>query len=150
MGMINLPDNSRVYADAQTLIYTVERRPRYIQVCDSIWQLLVEGRTSVSTSELSLLECIVLPLREGDSAAVDRFEQFLAQPAIWLLPVSRDVLRSAARIRAAKTRIKTPDAIHLASASAANCDRIVTNDRAWVGATDVGILLLDDLIAADS
>ncbi|MDH3525456.1 MAG: PIN domain-containing protein, partial [Acidobacteriota bacterium] len=51
-----------------------------------------------------------------------------ASRGLSLLPIDLEVLRAAARIRAA-TAARTPDAIQLATALAAGCTAFVTGDR---------------------
>jgi predicted nucleic acid-binding protein len=62
-------------------------------------------------------------------------------------------VREAAHIRAT-TGIPMPDAIVIASATAANADVLVTNDRSWrtvVGAVapDLRLCVLDELLDGD-
>lgn len=47
-----------------------------------------------------------------------------------LFPVSRTVLDATVDLRARHRSLKTPDAIHLASAALAGCDRFLPNDKA--------------------
>jgi len=150
MGVISFPATSRDVVEVQALTCTVERRPAHVQACEPIWRALLEGWISVTTSKLSRIECFVLRLRENDAAAADRFARFVAHPASSLLELLRDVLRSAARLRAIASGFTAPDAIHLASAAVASCDHIVTNDRARLGTTGAAIILRDDQIATES
>lgn len=56
------------------------------------------------------------------------FSAFLRQPSWQLVPISFEVLRRAAVIRA-EHNLKPPDAIQAASAIEAKCDLFLTNDR---------------------
>jgi predicted nucleic acid-binding protein len=144
MGL-TLPSGGLVYVDAQVFIYSVEKRPEYVDLCEELWLSVARGDTpGAVTSELTLLECLVRPLRAKDPALVERFEKFLSLPAIALIPIGLETLRRAAALWAETTRIKTADAIHLATASATQCAAIVTNDRAWVGCSSIPIILLAD------
>jgi predicted nucleic acid-binding protein len=44
------------------------------------------------------------------------------------MPLSADIANQSARLRA-RYNLRTPDAIHLATALAANADVFITNDR---------------------
>jgi len=46
----------------------------------------------------------------------------------------------------AKQGIKTPDAIHLATAMLAGCNFVLTNDSAWRKASGVSVAVLDDYL----
>jgi predicted nucleic acid-binding protein len=76
---------------------------------------------------LALTETLIQPLRNGDTELVAIYERLfdtLVQP----LPVSREVLIFAAQLRAQTPSLKTPDAIHLATATLAKADAFVSGD----------------------
>ena len=107
------------------------------------------GRNPASLSTVTVQEILVRPFR-GGVAAVTTAEGFLRHFAeIRLVPVSYDVAREAARIRAA-TGLRAPDALISATALVAEVDILVTNDRSWSAASaaiapDLRICLLADL-----
>ena len=78
---------------------------------------------------------------------MSRYDQFFQLPGVRLVPVSRPVLREAARQRATTPKLKTPDAIHLATALWEGCGQLVTNDLAFRAATGLPVVILDDLLA---
>ncbi len=116
MGSLTLPAAGLVYADAQIVIYSVDRHPVYAPVCDPLWQATQAGTVTVVSSELTLLETLVGPLRSGDAVLATRREAVWSQPNTRLIPVTQEVLREAARLRAGIPRLRTPDAIHAATA----------------------------------
>jgi predicted nucleic acid-binding protein len=97
------------------------------------------GWCKVITSELSLAECLVEPLRAG--AIQPAANEDAQRRATWYsnsislhgsipaMPISRDVLQRAAELRARQRSIKLPDAIHLASAEASRAETFVTRDN---------------------
>ncbi len=107
------------------------------------------GRNPASLSTVTVQEILVRPFR-GGVAAVATAEGFLRHFAeIRLVPVSYDVAREAARIRAA-TGLRAPDALIMATALVTEVDILVTNDRSWSAASaaiapDLRICLLADL-----
>jgi uncharacterized protein len=76
-------------------------------------------------SDLVRLECRVVPLRNGDSELLGRFETVFA--AAEFARFTPAVFDRAAELRAYH-RIKTPDALHLAAAIEHGCDEFWTND----------------------
>jgi predicted nucleic acid-binding protein len=121
--------------------------PLAVQVFDAF---VATGRNPASLSMVTVEQILVRPFRSGVSA-VATAEGFLRHFAdIRLIEVSYDIAREGARIRAA-TRLRTPDALILATALITEIDMLVTNDRAWRGAAQaieprLAITLLTDLV----
>jgi predicted nucleic acid-binding protein len=147
LGSLILPESGLVYVDSQVLIYTVERFPRYIDALLPLWQASRAGRLEIATSELSVLEVITGPLKTGNQRLIDAYEELLMGTEIRLIPIDLHVLKSAARLRA-EASLRTPDAIHAATAAALNCDLLVTNDLAFGSLTSINVQILKDIIEA--
>jgi predicted nucleic acid-binding protein len=81
------------------------------------------------TSELTLSELLVRPIRDRDAQAAARYEELIS-PSPWMdvFPISRTTLTAAAALRAENANLKLPDAIHVATAMAAHCSHMLTND----------------------
>jgi uncharacterized protein len=125
----------RIYLDAAPVIYTVEQVAPYTAAVDS--RLNASGVVRV-ISDLTRLECRVKPLRDGDLALLQDFDDFFAATVIEIVPLSRQVLDRATEIRA-KYGFKTPDAIHLAAAMVSGCDLFLTNDHRLDQYSDIAI-----------
>src|SRR5262245_61586261 len=114
----------RIYLDAAPIIYTVEQAMPFAAAVDA--RLATPGIALVA-SELTRLECIVVPLRTGNAALVQDFEDFFATRVGLMVPFTRAVFQRAAEIRA-RHNFKTPDALHLAAAIEGACVAFLTND----------------------
>lgn len=148
MGSLNLPASGLVYADAQVAIYTVDKHPTYASVCKPLWEAVRAGKITAISSELTLMETLVGPLRSGDTAhAADR-EALWQQANTRLLPITLATLREAARLRATIPALKTPDALHAATALLHRCALFVTNDAAFKRVPGLSVTLLDEVLAA--
>ncbi|MDA8414680.1 MAG: PIN domain-containing protein, partial [Desulfobacteraceae bacterium] len=79
----------------------------------------------VCYSPLTELECLVLPLRLKRNDLLDKFNRFFSLNL--KLDMPDVVYREAARLRA-ECGIKTPDALHLATARHHRCTELWTND----------------------
>jgi predicted nucleic acid-binding protein len=89
------------------------------------------GRNPAVVSTITVTELLVRPVRARSEMAVRVVEDFLGHFAnVRLEPVSIDVARAAARIRAS-TAAATPDALILATAVAASAAIVVGNDTGW-------------------
>lgn len=145
MGALTLPTSGLVYIDTMALIYTVERYPAYWPLLEPLW-LVAQTRTiEIVSSELTLMEVLVGPLKSGNRTLENAFEQALLGTDMRLLPITQPILRAAARLRAT-TRLKTPDALHAATALNAGCALFVTNDVGFRGVASLPLVILDDLL----
>jgi predicted nucleic acid-binding protein len=97
---------------------------------------------------LILLEILVGPLRSGDTVLAARREALWRQANTGLLPITQDVLREAARLRALIPGLKTPDAVHAATALLHGCILFVTNDVGFRRVPGLPLAILDDVLAA--
>jgi predicted nucleic acid-binding protein len=145
MGALTLPTSGRVYVDTMTLIYTVERYPAYWPLLEPLWQAAQAGSIEMVSSELTLLEALVGPIKSGDNALEKAFDQALLGTELRLLPITQTILREAARLRAT-TKLKTPDALHAATAREAACALFVTNDVSFRVLAGLPAVILDDLL----
>ena len=69
------------------------------------------------------------PLRHGDTALLALYEAFFTSAEIALLDITEPVLEKATELRAA-LRVKTPDALHLATAILSGASAFITGDKA--------------------
>ena len=96
------------------------------------------------SSDLAVLETLVKPLRDGDLIVETLFRSLFDAVEVNLIPVTRALWEDAALLRA-ETGLKTPDAIHAATALLAQCTLFVTNDDDFRRVEDLPIVVLDDL-----
>ena len=75
---------------------------------------------SLVTSRLTRLECRSKPLRGGDLATLAQFEVFFAGVELVIVELGRAVVERATELRA-QYNLKTPDAIHYATAVEPPC-----------------------------
>ncbi|HJT76466.1 MAG TPA: PIN domain-containing protein [Gemmataceae bacterium] len=142
---MTLPASGAVYIDTMTLIYTVERYPAYWPLLDPLWRAAQARTIEIISSELTLMEALVGPLKSGNATLERAFEQALLGTGMRLLPITQLVLREAAQLRAT-TRLRTPDALHAATAQLAGCALFVTNDAGFRGVPGLPLVVLDDLL----
>lgn len=122
---------SRVYLDTNIFLRAFEGSQTDDIAKDIVGLFGLSARAPATfvTSQLTLAEALVHPLRDGNTNAQRRYELLLANPSPWLhvQPVEKSILVDAAHLRAA-IRLKLPDAIHLATALQANCSHILSSD----------------------
>jgi predicted nucleic acid-binding protein len=145
MGALSLPASGLVYLDANPLIYTVEKHPVYGPLLQPLWRAAQARTLEVITSELTLMETLVGPLKNSDTALERAYERALLGTDVRLLPITQAILREAAQLRAT-TKLKTPDALHAATAQQAGCALFITNDTDFRGVANLPLVILDDLL----
>ena len=110
-----------------------------------LWQAARTKTIEVVSSDLVLMKALVGPLKSGNTILERAYEQALLGTDMRLLPITRPILREAARLRAT-TKLRTPDALHAATAREAGCVLFVTNDAGFRGLGSVPLVILDDLL----
>lgn len=131
MGELVLPDSGSIYLDANGFIYSVERISPYYEALGSLWQASSNGQVTIITSELTLLEVLVKPLKAGNAVLITAFDTILRHsPDVKMIPITQSILQEAAKLRAI-ANLKTPDALHAATAMLHGCNLFVTNDKSF-------------------
>jgi hypothetical protein len=91
-----VPPAGLVYLDANSAIYSVEKHPDYWPLLQPVWQAAKGKTIEIVSSDLVLMETLIGPLKAGDAALVNAYEQLFRQPQTRLLPITPAVLREAA------------------------------------------------------
>jgi predicted nucleic acid-binding protein len=146
MGILNTIQGSRIYLDVNIWIYALEQHPTYSQMLTELFQQVDQRTLTIVTSELSLAEALVKPMREQDVTRQNTYRQFLSSRAnLRVIPVQRAILIEAARLRAANSSLKLPDAIHAATAVILNCTTLLTNDQKFKSLSSLPIVILSEI-----
>lgn len=135
----------RIYIAAAPFIYFVEKHTDYFTRVYRVFGLIEATPLRAITSAITLTEIMVQPLRIGNTDLAQEYHDVLmTSNQFSLVSVTEDIAITAAAIRA-RYSLRTPDAIHVASAIKTGCDAIFTNDRDFRRVTDLNVLVLDDL-----
>lgn len=143
--MVRLTLSGRVYLDTNIFIYALEGYSTFRAVLTTLFGALDRCELAAITSELTLAEVLVKPFSDRSIERERAYLQIL-QPStsLQMVPVSRDVLIAAARLRA-ETTMKLPDAIHAATAQITGCSYFLTNDTQLKTIPGLTILSLVEL-----
>ncbi len=147
MGTLNLPTGGQAYVDTPIVIYSVEKHVDYWPLLRPLWSASKTGEIEIVSSELTLLETLVGPMKRSDDVLAADYEQLLTSTEIRLLPITPLILKRAARLRA-EINLRTPDAIHAATSQAMACDLFITNDATFRRVTHLPLVLLSDLLTS--
>jgi predicted nucleic acid-binding protein len=137
-----LKNHPVIGVDTSIFIYHLEDHPRYAPLTESIFESLEKGTNRGITSYLTLMEILVKPKSEGFPEVVRDYEYYLTTfPNLALVPFGLETARKASDLRA-ENKVKTPDAIQLATAIQQGATGFLTNDRIFekVKSLDIGLL----------
>jgi predicted nucleic acid-binding protein len=149
MGLLRNLEGHRVYLDTNVFIYALNGFPAYAPTLVELFDAVESGGVLAATSELTLAELLIVPFRHGNAVEEMRCRMILRpRPCLPLMPVNVDILEAMARLRAAMPAMRTPDAIHVATAQLSKCDVLLTNDRRLKAVSGLRIILLSEVVAA--
>ena len=130
MGLIVLKTSQSVALDTNIFIIALNKRDPRREKASTILEQIKEKGIRTSISVLVLEEFFIQVYkqhREKDSASI---LEFLSLGGLsFVLDVDREIALHAAKIRADYKSLRTPDAIHLASAIAAGASVFFSFDK---------------------
>jgi predicted nucleic acid-binding protein len=102
MGKVSAELGQRVYTDANIVIYAVEGFVAYLDQIRVLMTAMNTGEIAIVTSELTLAEVLVKPLKDQNPAIQQAYKTFLAPtPALEVVPISRATFISEGTAHAA-------------------------------------------------
>jgi predicted nucleic acid-binding protein len=132
--------------DTSAFIYHLEAHPTHASRLRPIFRQIEGGRCRGVSSTLTFLEVLVQPYRTGDDERRAALAALLASfPGVTWIPLDLAVADRAASLRA-RYRLRTPDAIQLATAVHVSADVFLTNDRDLRRVEEVPVLLIDECV----
>ncbi len=113
-----------IYLDSCICVYAIESASRFHG--NVIKALARHPEAQFAVSHLVMAECLVGPLKSGNSFVVQDYEALFKRVVV--LDLNEAVFRQAAQIRA-QGNLKMPDALHVACAQFHGCTAFWTNDE---------------------
>jgi predicted nucleic acid-binding protein len=134
-----IPKGSRVLLDTVALIYFLEENKRYSKKAEQIFGRIESGELQGVMANLVFAELLVPLYRSGDpQAAVGLSNRLINFRNMEVIPLTTEISREAARLRA-DHGLRTPDAIHGATAIITQASGILTNDKQLKVLTQEGL-----------
>lgn len=135
---------ARLYLDTNVFIAAFETDLPKGVAARRVLAAVDAGIIEAMTSELTLAELLVKPLRDADSDLAAIYRAVISpESGFSIVPVGRRILEGAAGQRARVAGLKLPDAIHLATAVDAACSVVASGDRALPASPNLDICDLD-------
>jgi len=132
-----------LFLDADIIIYRVEAVEPFNQQLLAIVQELValHPNTGFAVSRLSMMECLVNPLRD-QSSYVERYRNFFSSAGLQIVEIGSLVLEAATLLRA-RHGLRTPDAIQAASAMSIDVPlTFLTGEKQFAKLTGLNVRLV--------
>ncbi|HIJ94269.1 MAG TPA: type II toxin-antitoxin system VapC family toxin [Desulfuromonadales bacterium] len=106
-----------IFLDANIIIYRVEAvNPFYQHLLAIVKELVAQHPDArFAVSRLSMLECLVKPLREQNNNDIELYRAFFSSTGLQIIEINAQVIETATLLRA-RHGLRTPDAIQAASA----------------------------------
>jgi predicted nucleic acid-binding protein len=135
---------SRIYWDAMVFIYLIEDHRAFAPKVQRIYERMLERKDTLYTSAFTVGESLVGPVKGRDARLAARMKTTFRGSEVNLLPFLASTAEIYADIRA-NFPVKTPDAIHLATAAEIRADLFLTNDKQLHRLTIPGISFIAGL-----
>lgn len=146
MGIIDTIGKGPICLDTCIFIYYIEEHPKYIDIVTQVFEAIDQGSIKAVTSGITLLETLVIPLRNKDENLAKHYQQILTESdGLTFLELNQDLLYKAAHLRA-KFGLKTPDALQIAAAQVEKCRTFITNDRRLPEIQGLKVLQISDFL----
>lgn len=130
-----------IYLDSNVVIRLVEgdNQPRQ-QLELRLFSSLGKPGTLV-TSRLTRLERRTKPLKTSDFRTLAQFDVFFAGQELMMIEVTESIIELATELRA-RFNLRTPDALHYATAVVCGARVFLTGDLAFARLTEIPVELL--------
>ena len=145
MEWINDLRSKTVGLDTAPLIYFIEENPAYLETVKLFFEAMDRGDFTVVTSTVTLLEVLVHPLRNNNTALAAEYRDILLNSKLMTVEISSTIAEQAARLRAVHN-IRTPDAIQISAALNAGATYFFTNDIRLPQLEEIQVLSLDSFL----
>lgn len=141
-----------LFLDACAAIYMIESEAAFhVRVVAALRDLRERfPGARLAVSRLSLLECLVKPMRDGDTDLIAEYRAFFAAGDLLVVELYAKVLELALTLRA-RDGLRTPDALQAASALAlpAAGHRFLTNNRRFERVSALAVVDLGEAPTPD-
>ena len=131
--------------DTAPVIYFIEANPKYDALVTEIFQRITNGVMHGLTSVITLSEVLVQPIFKQQVLLQQEYRDLLLRGMNFeTFPVTARIAERAAELRA-QYRLRTPDALQLATVIEAGGQAFLTNDAGLRRVTALPVLVLDEL-----
>lgn len=131
--------------DSSILIYHIEDNVEFADTTEKVLDAIKKGEKSGVMSVVGMIEILTGPKRAGKHEMVPRYKELIrAIPHLTVAGITERIVDGASDLRA-KYHLRTPDAIHVATAIDFGADEFITNDEVLKQIKEIKVTLLSSL-----
>ena len=128
------------------LIYHFESHPEFGHLAGRVLQAVEEGRCRLIVSVLARMEVLVVPKRHGRDDLCREYRHFFEGfPHLRVPVIDERIVEIASDLRA-RGSLRTPDALHLATARANGASAFLTEDTRIKSTPELAVLRLEEAV----
>jgi predicted nucleic acid-binding protein len=137
----------RVYFDTNAIIYYLEQLQPFYEIVLPLFESIGTGEIQAYTSEFTLTEMLIKPMKENAIELVQDIKDLLLDPDLFTLTQTHQELFIKAAELGGRHGLRSADAIHFASAIENHCHYFVTNDKKFKSQQGVQVLMVNDYLS---
>jgi predicted nucleic acid-binding protein len=137
---------TRVLLDTSPVVYLLEHHPDYGPLMTEFERFRNAAGIDLVTSPVTLAECLVHPLRDGNLQAANAYHRLIVEAEgteFWRIGSAEAAL--AAQLRT-QFQLHLADALQIAVAMRSGCQALLTNDAALNRITQLTIVQVSNLV----
>jgi predicted nucleic acid-binding protein len=147
--MIDLKHIHCVSLDSSPFIYFIQENPKYLSEVEKVFSAISDGNIRGVSSYVSLVEVLVKPIQDNARDIARQYRDLMVNtPFLRLFPLDARVAEKAAELRAKYSgnglKIRTPDAIQIATGLLNEADIFLTNDKQLKQVSEIEVIVLDE------
>ena len=128
--------------DTMAFIYYFEENEDYLPFTKSLFELIEDGKIEGKTSVITRLEILVKPKEMGNEPLAEEYKALIeGYPHLEVSPIDTGIVDLASALRA-KYKLKTPDAIQIATSMVKGAQAFITNDSSLEKVKDIEIIVM--------
>lgn len=132
--------------DTMAFVYCFEENEDYLPFTKLLFELIEDGQIEGKTSVITRLEILTKPKERGDELLADEYKALIDNyPHLGVSPVDASVADLASTLRA-KYRLRTPDAIQIATSILGGAQAFVTNDGSLKKVEEIEIIVMREFL----
>ena len=137
---------TRLGMNTDAVIYFVQADATHGVLLSSIFSRISIGQLTGITSAIMLTETLVRPIRNKDTAQQQKIKDLLLNSRNMTSVPANDAIAEIAAALRARYHMRTPDALHAATAINFGCHAFLTNNASdFRRITELNILVLSEL-----
>lgn len=139
-----MTEYNKVFVDTAPLIYFLEDDPNLGEKAKAVFSEVLTAEKTLATSVVTCEEYLVHPYKMDDAESEQAFFDFVEDCGVQIAPITVDIAKKAAQLRAKYQAVKGMDALQLATAIVDGCDLFLTNDSQLRQISEIKCVMLEE------